>query len=511
MGNLRQKSKLFNYRPLVLILLALISGILFACFIIKQLVIVICITAICLAILIFYSVLHKTFKYAIIFVVAFAVGFLLFEIYASKQKPVHHDYTGCEVTGTVFSRKIYDKYTRILAEDLQVDGTKLDYNIQIFYYNTGDVGYTPIEVGQRIVCVVDSWENIEHFFDSSGKPITFYTNNSIKVVVGSYNVDVLDYTPNTRTKILNHIRDLMGNALSNQNADMIYSAMFGDKSDLNADLYTAYRGSGVAHLLAVSGLHVGLVVAVLTWIVKKLHANSIVSIILIGTFLLFYCYLCDFTYSVVRASVMALVLAGASLLFSEPDMISSMSCAGIVVLLAFPQALFEISALLSFGCVLGIAMLYAPIHSLFAKLKFPEWLGSSIAMSLSTQIAIWGEMSRNFSMLGFSGIGANLVVLPMFSVLFSYTFVIIMLSLVLPVISYLLFLVNPLFEIMNWVIIFIANNSHLSQVIQFSYLSVILWFLLIVFVGRFNLCRKRTKFFQCLLITFVLSFQLACI
>lgn len=130
-------------------------------------------------------------------------------------------------------------------------------------------------------------------------------------------------------------------------------------------------------------------------------------------------------------------------------------------------------------------------------------------MSLSTQIVILGTMCKTFSEVGFSGILANLLVLPMFSALFSYAFAIIMLSLIIPCISYLLFLVNPLFEIMNWVIIFIANNATLSPAIQFSYSSMIIWFVLMVFMGRFNMSSKKSKFIQCVIITFVLSFQLA--
>lgn len=509
MQNLRQRSKIFNYRPLVLVLLAVISGILFACFFYEQFVTVICLTLICLAILVYYSILHKTFKYALVFFIAFCVGFLVFKIFDSKLKPVADDYTDYVITGTVFSRKIGDGSVTILAKDLQVDGKELGYNAVIYYYNTSDVGYTAIEVGHRISFTADKWAIVEDFYKENGEPITYYANNDIKVVVGSYNVDVIEYIPSTRTKILKRIRRLMGKALSNQNADMVYSAMFGDKSDLDSELYTAYQCSGVAHLLAVSGLHVGLVVAILSWILKKCKSNSVVSIILIGIFLLFYSYLCDFAYSVMRASIMAIILSGAYLLCSAPDMMSSMSCAGIVIFLIFPQAVFEVSSLLSFGCVLGIAMLYKPIHAGFAKIKFPEWLSSSLAMSLSTQIVILGTMCKTFSEVGFSGILANLVVLPMFSALFSYTFAIIMLSLIIPQISYLLFLVNPLFEIMNWVIIFIANNAHLSPSIQFNYLSMMLWIMLMAFVGRFNVSSKKRKFIQCLLITFVLSFQLA--
>lgn len=492
----------------MLILLALISGILFACFMVEQFVIVVCISIVCVGILTYYSILHKTFKYIIIFLISFAVGVGVFEILASRLKPIDDKYADCMGKATVVSRKVNDSYILIKADNVEINGEDLDYEVQIYYYNTKDVGYTSIDVGDRIQFTIDEWRRVERFFEENGELNSFYADNNIKALVNSNNVDVLDYTPTIRTRLHNRIKSLMSNSLSNQNVETIYSAMFGDKSDLSVELYSAYRLAGVVHLLAVSGLHVGLMVAILSWVIKKLHINSVVSFIIIGIFLLFYCYLCNFTYSVLRASIMALVLSGAYIMFSEPDLISSLSLAGIIILCVFPQAIFSISALLSFGCVFGIATLSKPIAKLFSKLKFPNWLSNSLSMSLSTQIAILGVMCRHFAEIGFSGIIVNIVVLPMFSVLFSCAFAIIMLALIVPAISYLLFFVNPLFEIMNWVIIFVANRGHLTSAIYFSYLSEAIWFVLIAFVGRFNLSRKTNKLIACVLIMLVLSFQL---
>lgn len=510
METLRQKLKLFNYRPLVLVFLGLIFGVLVSNFILRKTIITLIGIVLFLVVTIFYSILHKKFKYFVILSVTFILGFGIYTFYLNSREykvPYMVDKTA---VGTIASIKNYDDCLGLLIENVKVDGTKLDYNATLYYYNIYQDGYIKLNVGDKINFNIKKQSEVG-CFDEEGLPHTYNFKNNIGVEFSTYEVQLLDSKTNTKTSILTKIRDNLRKGLNNLNGEMIYSAMFGDKSELNHDLYDAYKTSGVAHLLAVSGLHVGLVVAILNWLMKKCKVNGWWRVGIIVPLLLAYAYLCGFSYSIIRASIMALVLMIAPLLFSEYDLLSSICFAGSLIILLDPIAVFDLSALLSFGCVLGVAMLYPIFKRWLHKLPIKDGIKDSFSISLATVVSTFAVMTYFFGYIQPIGLISNIIIIPIFSILFTIAFVVAMLSLILPFISYVLILINPLFEWLNWVIMFIANHTKSIIVPNINFLSVLLFFVLLAFASKFNLKRGIPKLIIVLTCSCVLAIQVALI
>lgn len=510
MEDLRQKLKLFNYRPLVLVFLGLIFGVLVANFILRETLITIVGIVILVGVTLFYSILHKRFMYFIILSVAFVVGFTSFSLYIDARK---HKYTAMEdmqAVGVIASIKNYDSCLNLLLENVKVDGKELDYNVTLYYYNIYQGGYIKVDIGSKITFNIESNDTI-NYYDEEGLPHTYNIKNNIGAKMTTYEVEILDQSSNIRTSFLDKIKSNLKVGLNNLNSKMIYSAMFGDKTELNDDLYASYKTSGVAHLLAVSGLHVGLVVAIIYWILKKLHIKSWWRVAIVSALLLGYAYLCGFSYSIIRASIMSLVLMIAPLLFSEYDLLSSICFAGSLILIIEPIALFDVGALLSFGCVLGIAMLYPVFTRWLSKIPLKQGIKNSFSISLATVITTSIIMSRYFGYIQPIGLISNIVIIPIFSILFTFSFVVAMVSTILPFISYLLILINPLFEALNWVIIFIANHSVTWLTPNVNFISVLLFFILIACASKFNLKKGTTKLTMIGVCSCILALQVALI
>ena len=490
--NLRQKLKIFNYRPLVLVFLGLCSGILASHFIFHNRLITflgIGIAVVCMAI---YSILHKKFKYAIIFGLCFIVGFSVFNIYINARKHQPDNYIGSYVEGVVTDITNKGSYLKLLVEDVTIEGKSLDYNVEVDYYNTYESGYEKLENGTRIrFCIKDEFLPAYYY---EGIPNTETLGNNVGMVIETHSVELIGNSNSPRYGVLKRIRDNLTNGLNNFNGEMIYSAMFGDKSNLNKGLYGSYKDAGLAHLLAVSGLHVGLVIAIIYWVLKKLKINGWLRILMVAPILLIYAYLCGFSYSIIRASIMAMVLMIAPLMFSEYDLLSSICFAGSLILLVEPIALFDLSAQLSFGCVLGIAMLYPIFKRWTAKIHINKTVGDSFCISLATIVSTAVFMAYYFGAVQPIGLISNIIIIPIFSMLFSITFIITLLSLIFPFISYILILINPLLEWLNWFIIFISNNSIVLPLPGANYLTVILFYVVLAFASRFNLKKGLTKF-----------------
>ena len=510
MENLRQKLKLFNYRPLVLLFLGLVGGVLVANFIKEYTLTTIIGILICVSVLLFYSILHKKFKYLVITLLTFILGFGAFTLYTNARKYNPSDMNNKTAIGVVSKITTYDYGLFLLLEDVEVDGKKLDYNATLMYYNTSQYAYIKLENGSKIEFEINSQEDID-YFDEQGLPNTFNFENNVGIKFTTDEVELLGRKDNTRYTILGKIRRNLRYGFNNQNGEMVYSAMFGDKTYLNHELYDAYKTAGVAHLLAVSGLHVGLVVAIIYWLLNKFKVKGWARVAIVAVLLFGYAYLCDFSYSILRASIMSLVLMIAPLVFREYDLLSSICFAGCLIILIEPIALFDIGAQLSFSCVFGIAMLMPIFQRWFRKVRINNGIKDGFSISLATIISTAIFMAYYFRYIQPISLVSNIILLPIFGVLFTLTFVVAILSLMLPWICFLLNLINPLFEWLNWAIIYIANLSTPILTPNVNYLTIILFCVWLTFVSKFNLYKGLNKLTTVSVATAILTLQIALI
>ncbi len=156
--------------------------------------------------------------------------------------------------------------------------------------------------------------------------------------------------------------------------------LLGDKSDVSEESLAAYRQSGAAHLMAVSGLHVTVLAGAWSLLFRR-HGR--LGFLLTAAFLIFYAALTAFSPSVLRAGLMLLCWQLSVFMGRPADRISALSLAFCVVLLINPYALFYAGFQLSFLAALGIALL-APM--LCDRLRR---LGPQPARLLSCSLSVW--------------------------------------------------------------------------------------------------------------------------
>lgn len=129
--------------------------------------------------------------------------------------------------------------------------------------------------------------------------------------------------------------------------------LLGEREDMPEAVSEAFSKSGIAHILAVSGLHVGLLAGALLLMLRKLIYPRTRAVIL-DVFLILYCLLLDFTPSVVRASVMLAVSVFFKNRLERVDGLWVLSFSLLIVLLIQPLELLSNGLILSYGAVLGI-------------------------------------------------------------------------------------------------------------------------------------------------------------
>ena len=118
-----------------------------------------------------------------------------------------------------------------------------------------------------------------------------------------------------------------------------------------------FRYGGIAHIFAVSGLHIGVIYGLLYGILRRLRVKGFVRLPVVFAALLFYCGVCGFSPSSVRALVMCTVLMIADAAGYAYDRLNSVSAASLVVLVINPVYLFSVGFQLSVAAAAGIIVL----------------------------------------------------------------------------------------------------------------------------------------------------------
>lgn len=235
------------------------------------------------------------------------------------------------------------------------------------------------------------------------------SNQGNKVVAAS--LQVRDYVKNMFGKLFPQ----------GQHAGTLSALFLSDKQTMDTKLLQSYRQVGLAHVLCVSGLHVGMIsVAIGTFLGIFLYGNrrkikwrAIVSVI--GTFL--FCFMVGWQPSVMRAAVMFAFLTLGRVWQRQGDSLNNLFLAAFVLLLWEPLWLFDLGFQLSFLSVFGILIFMPWIRKTsYGKNVAIRYLLGVTGVSLAAQCFTLPLCLYNFRQLPVLSVVANLLILPLVNV-----------------------------------------------------------------------------------------------
>lgn len=192
--------------------------------------------------------------------------------------------------------------------------------------------------------------------------------------------------------------------------------LVGVKDYLDQDMKKAYSTAGATHVLAVSGLHVGIIYVFISFLMGKIRSNTIgrylFMVLAIGIIWL-YALITGLSASVFRAACMFSILSIADATSNRRNIYNSLGVAAFVLLLVNPQYLFQVGFQLSFLAVLGIVYLFPKIYHL---IKVNNYLLDKIwgvsCVSLAAQISTAPLSLFYFHQFPTYFLISNLIVIP---------------------------------------------------------------------------------------------------
>jgi len=165
-------------------------------------------------------------------------------------------------------------------------------------------------------------------------------------------------------KIRDKGEDILSKHLNPTQAGIFSAMILGERSNISPNLRRLFIQTGTVHILAISGLHVGIVAFILELFLKVIGIRRRPRYLLIILLLVHYCLLTGTRPSVIRATIMAVVLLVGFLLRRELQIYHSLSLAALVILVVNPRQMFNLGFQLSFTSVISIVY-FSPIIKKF--------------------------------------------------------------------------------------------------------------------------------------------------
>lgn len=179
--------------------------------------------------------------------------------------------------------------------------------------------------------------------------------------------------------------------LNSENKTIAKALLLGQKEDLDKDTLRTFSSAGAMHVLAVSGLHVGIIMYILMFIlkpIKKIKFGKRIFVISILTGVWFYAFITGLSPSVLRSSLMFSFIIIGQEIERETSVYQSILVSAFLLILIDPLVIFKVGFQLSYLAVLGIVYLQPKIYNLFyLKIKLLDYLWQITSVSIAAQIA----------------------------------------------------------------------------------------------------------------------------
>ena len=367
------------------------------------------------------------------------------------------------VVGIVTEKNPTSSGGELVLTDLTIDGEQVDGQMTI---NANKSIFTALDFCDEVKLLLDvsTYNRIEGNYGFRAEAIAdgqIYRGSN----VAWYEVQGRAFRPFSYLR--GKLQDTLYASMGDEGAAVATAILFGNTSGIEEGLLENVRYGGIAHVFAVSGLHIGSAFAFCLFLFRRNRIPAPFRFIITASVLLLYGGICGYSASVVRAIITCLVGYGCTLLGVKYDPLESLSLAALIVFTLYPTLVFGVGAQLSFGACLGILLLAKPLRvymekcgktifsavrklckkpiksksvDMFRRNSSPQplWVEalekgcSFLSVSFAAQIATIPILYNAFGYFSVASIFLNCLYVPLMSVSFSWLLLLTVISTLFP-------------------------------------------------------------------------------
>jgi len=326
-----------------------------------------------------------------------------------------------------FTGKVLKSYSRENITNTKLN-IKFNSNIQL---NKGD-----------IVKVIGEYEDTNYYKNEGN----FNYRNYLKKdnIYGNLKVSKIKIVKKNNNIINNlniQIKEKIKNNYSNQTANFIETIILGDKTNLLDIVKEEFSNSGLSHLLAISGMHIAIIILISNAILDHIIKNYKIKNILLLIIIIIYATIINLSSSSARAIIMAILHIISKLIYKKDNFLVNISLASLILLIINPYNLIDSGFQLSFIASLGIVIILPKIEKLELKNKILKYIYVSLLVSISANILILPIIINTFKKISLSMFLIQIIITPILYIIEILGLV----TIVIP--SQLVFVIKPILEI----------------------------------------------------------------
>ncbi len=423
-----------------------------------------------------------------IYIIIINIGIVLFSFHSEKTK------IEIENKKTIYIGKIIDapieKNKSVMITAILSPKNNPKQNFKSILYLQKDSLALDLRYGEKLVLFAQP-SNIKN----NGNPNDFDYAKFLKhkgIIKTSYipsnewqklavkpNFSIKGFALDTRMKLLSVFKKY---GITNNEYGIVAALTVGYKEALSPETKQSFASTGGSHVLAVSGLHVGIIYIALNTLLSLFLFGKYASIskqIIIITSIWLYAFICGLPPSVIRASIMISLICLSDLANKKSATYNAVFFSALCMLVYNPNYLFDVGFQLSFAAVLSILYFQPKIYKLVdSKWKLIQWMWGLTAVSLAAQIGTAPISIYYFHSFPNYFLLTNLLVIPAATI-------IIYLSIILLVTSQWTMIATFISWMLLHILSKLINAIQIIEKLPFASISNIwlpLWFIIVVMI-----------------------------
>ena len=334
-----------------------------------------------------------------------------------------------------------------------------------------------------------------------------YLRNQVVLAIPQSPNSITDYAETIREALNKRLEKLPFKAIE---LAFIKALLLGQRQDISSDVYEAYKKAGAVHILAISGLHIGILLLILQFILKPLlyfRHGKFVSLVIILCVLWSFAVIAGLSPSVVRAVTMFSLFAIVKVLKRSSNSLNTLAVSAFILLLVRPGFCFDVGFQLSYSAVASIIIVKPILDSWWhLKNKFFDWFLDLLKVSIAAQIGVLPLSLYYFHQFPGLFFITNMVVVPCLIVILGLGIVTLTLIGVYKPPEVLVYILAWSIQSMNRFVEWVASKeAFLFDQISFDSTALIMSYLILFLLGVFY--NKKTFKNLLALGIAILSFQ----
>jgi len=270
---------------------------------------------------------------------------------------------------------------------------------------------------------------------------------------------------------------------------IINAILLGQRQDISEDVYTSYTNAGAVHILAISGLHIGIILLLLSALlqpIEKFPNGRLIKTIILVLILWSFAIIAGLSASVTRAVTMFSIVAISMHLNRPTNIYNTLAISAFILLLFKPLFLFDVGFQLSYLAVIGIVSIDPYLYRLWIP---KNWLlrkyWHTFTVTISAQLGIIPISIFYFHQFPGLFFISNLIIIPVLGLILGLGILVILLATLNLLPDFMAIIFGESISFMNTVVGWVSNQeAFLIKDISFTLLFVLGSYLLIVALTR---------------------------